>query len=43
MREERERELHIIVVVNDEEGVPVAVIAGKLRYYERLAKNVTSR
>lgn len=31
-------ELRIIVAVNDEEGVPVVIIAGKLRYYERLAK-----
>lgn len=34
----REKELCIAVVVNDERGVPVAVIAGKLRYYERLEK-----
>jgi len=31
------------MVVNDERGVPVAVIAGKLRYYERLEKNMMSR
>lgn len=36
-------EPRITVVVNDERGVPVAVIAGKLRYYEPFAKNVTSR
>jgi len=37
------RELCITVVVNDERGVPVAVIAGKLHYYEWLEKNVMSR
>lgn len=32
------REKCISVVVNDERGVPVAVIAGKLCYYEQSAK-----
>lgn len=39
--EETRREMRvsrITVVVNDERGVPVAVITGKLRYYEGLAK-----
>ena len=42
--QERERllewrgERRISVVVNDERGVPVTVIAGKLHYYEQLAK-----
>lgn len=42
-RARERREPRITVVVNDERGVPVVVIAGKLRYYEPLAKNVTSR
>lgn len=42
---QRIEEKRISMVVNDEKGVPVTVIAGKLCYYERLAKkkNVTSR